>query len=60
MLKDISLYIKHPYTAGIIAVIWIGTLALYASDQRLPIIGMVFTNTVVSLLLAFLGLRPSR
>ena len=60
MFKDIALYIKHPYTAGTIAVIWIGTLGLYATDQKLPIVAMVFINTVASLVLSFVGFRPSR
>lgn len=60
MFKDIALYIKHPYTAGIIVIIWLGTLGLFATDQNLPIVAMVFIDTVVSLLLAFVGFRPSR
>ncbi|HTB49270.1 MAG TPA: hypothetical protein VK712_04265 [Verrucomicrobiae bacterium] len=60
MFKDMALYIKHPYTAGTIVVIWIGTLGLYDSDQKLPIVTMVFINTIVSLLLSFVGFRPSR
>jgi hypothetical protein len=60
MFKDIALYIKHPYTAGTIAVIWVGTLGLYAADQKLPIVLMVFIDTIVSLVLSFLGFRPSR
>lgn len=60
MFKDIALYIKHPYTAGTIAIIWIGTLGLYTTDQKLPIVTMVFANTIVSLILSFLGFRPSR
>jgi 4-hydroxybenzoate polyprenyltransferase len=60
MLKDIALYIKHPYTAGTIAVIWLGTFGLYASDQNLPIVKMVFINTLASLFLSYLGFRPSR
>lgn len=60
MFKDLSLYIKHPYTAGTIAVIWVGTLGLYASDQKMPIIAMLFADTIISLVLSFVGFRPSR
>lgn len=60
MFKDMALYIKHPYTAGTIAIIWLGTLGLYASDQNLPIVAMIFVDTIVSLLLALVGFRPSR
>ncbi len=60
MFKDIALYIKHPYTAGTIAIIWLGTLGIYMTDQKLPIVGMVFINTFASLVLSFVGFRPSR
>lgn len=60
MLKDIYLYIKHPYTAGTIIVIWLGTLGLYQSDQDLPIIVLVFINVIVSLFLSFIGFRSAR
>jgi len=60
MLKDLYLYVKHPYTAGAIMVIWIGTLGLYATDRELPIVTLIFVDVVVSLVLAFIGFRPSR
>jgi hypothetical protein len=60
MFKDIALYIKHPYTAGTIAIIWLGTLGIYMTDQKLPIVAMVFINTITSLILSFVGFRPSR
>ena len=60
MFKDIALYIKHPYTAGTIAAIWLGTLGLFAADQKLPIVAMIFINTLASLILSFVGFRPSR
>lgn len=60
MLKDLYLYVKHPYTAGTIMVIWLGTLGLYQTDKDLPIVTLIFIDVVVSLFLAFLGLRPSR
>lgn len=60
MLKDIFLYVKHPYTAGVIAIIWLGTLGLYQADQALPIVQLIFINVLVSLFLAFIGFRSSR
>lgn len=60
MLKDMYLYIKHPYTAGTIIVMWLGTLGLYHSDQDLPIIVLVFINVIVSLFLSFIGFRSAR
>lgn len=60
MFKDLYLYIKHPYTAGTIIVIWLGTLGLYQADQDLPIVTLVFIDVIVSLILAFVGFRSAR
>lgn len=60
MFKDLYLYIKHPYTAGTIIVIWLGTLGLYQADQNLPIVTLVFVDVIVSLILAFIGFRSAR
>lgn len=60
MSSNLYLYIKHPYTAGTIMVIWLGTLGLYATDRQLPIVTLIFVNVVVSLFLALIGFRPSR
>jgi hypothetical protein len=60
LFKNPSKYIKHPYTAGVIITLWVGTLGLYHADQQLPIVGLVFGNVIASLVLAFAGFRPSR
>lgn len=60
MFKDLYLYIKHPYTAGTIIVIWLGTLGLYQADQDLPIVTLIFIDVIASLILAFIGFRSSR
>lgn len=58
--SSLYLYVKHPYTAGTIIVIWLGTLGLYATDKDLPIVTLIFVDVVVSLFLAMIGFRPSR
>lgn len=58
--KNIALYTKHPYTAGIIIVLWVGTLGIYLSDQQLPLGMMVGCNAITTLFLAYLGFRVSR
>jgi fluoride ion exporter CrcB/FEX len=60
MLKNLYLYVKHPYTAGTISVIWLGTLGLYQADQSLPIVTLIFIDVSASLTLAFIGFRQSR
>lgn len=60
MFKDLLLYVKHPYTAGTIIMIWLGTLGLYEADQNLPIVTLIFINVIASLVLAFIGFRSAR
>lgn len=55
MLKEFLLFIKYPYTAGVIATIWIGTAILMAISADLPITSMVIIDTIVSVGLAAIG-----
>jgi hypothetical protein len=55
MLREIILYIKYPYTAGIIAIIWLGTAILMAINRDLDGVHMVMIDTVVSVLIAAIG-----
>lgn len=55
MLKEFILFIKYPYTAGVIATIWLGTAVLMAINNDLPIIPMVITNMAVSVIIAGVG-----
>ena len=55
MLKEFVLFIKYPYTAGVIATIWLGTAILMAVNRDLPAIRMVIIDMVVSVILAFIG-----
>ena len=55
MLKEFLLFIKYPYTAGVIATIWIGSAVLMAINRGLPEIRMVIINMFASVVLAFIG-----
>ena len=55
MLKEIILFIKYPYTAGIIAVIWLGTAILMAIHRDIDGIRMVMIDTLVSVFIAAIG-----
>jgi hypothetical protein len=55
MLREIILYIKYPYTAGIIAIIWLGSAILMAINRDLDAVRMVMIDTVVSVLIAAIG-----
>lgn len=55
MLKEFFLFIKYPYTAAIIATIWLGSAALLAMSDGLPLIRVVIINLFASVFLAFFG-----
>jgi len=55
MLKEFLLFIKYPYTAGVIATIWLGTAILMAINSGLPAIRMVIIDMIASVILALIG-----
>lgn len=60
MLKDFILFIKYPYTAGIIAVIWLGSAAFLAIDSNLSLMDVVIINMFVTVLIAAFGFRGKK
>ena len=59
-MKDLILFVKYPYTAGIIATIWLGSTIMYLIHQDLPIINVVIVNLIASSILAILGVRGKK
>ncbi len=55
MFKDFVLFVRYPYTAGIIATIWLGTAAFIAIDRSLNIVLMVGVTMFSSGIVALLG-----
>jgi hypothetical protein len=55
MLKDFILFIKYPYTAGVIVTIWLGSAALIAINEDLPMIRIVIINMLASVFIAYFG-----
>ena len=60
MLKEFILFIKYPYTAGVIATVWLCSAAIMAIDRDLPIVRMVMLNMIVSVILAVFGFRGKK
>lgn len=60
MLKDFLLFIKYPYTAGIIAVIWLGSSAFLAIDKDLDLFDVVVLDMVVTVIVAIFGFRGKK
>lgn len=57
MFKEFILFIKYPYTAGVIGIVWLGSAALLAIDHNLPLVGLVIINMFVSIVIAGFGFR---
>jgi hypothetical protein len=55
MFKDFILFIKYPYTAGVIITIWLGSAALMAINRSLPAIKVVIIDMIVTVIVALLG-----
>lgn len=60
MLRDFILFIKYPYTAGVIATIWLGSAALVAINHDLPLIRIVMIDMIVSVIVAAFGFRGKK
>jgi len=60
MLKEFILFIKYPYTAGVIGIIWLGSAALMAIDRGLPFIRIVAINMILSILISIFGFRGKK
>jgi hypothetical protein len=60
MLKEFILFIKYPYTAGVIGIIWLGSAALMAIDQDLPFIRIVVINMILSIVISVFGFRGKK
>ncbi|MBP9738522.1 hypothetical protein KBD20_02450 [Candidatus Saccharibacteria bacterium] len=57
MFKDVILFVKYPYTAGIIATMWIGTAILLGISSELDVINVMIINLFASCIIAILGFR---
>ena len=54
-MREFLLFIKYPYTAGVIATIWLGSAVLMALNRDLPTINMIIINMFVTVIIAFIG-----
>ncbi len=60
MHKEFLLFIKYPYTAGVIVTIWLGSAALLAINNDLPLIKIVIINMFASVFIAFMGFNGKK
>lgn len=55
MLKEMILFIKYPYTAGVIATFWLASAILMAIERDLDGIKIVMINTLLTVVVAMIG-----
>lgn len=57
MKKIILLSTSYPYTTGIIAVMWLGSVVLLGLDKTLSTEFVVFVNVLMTFVIASIGFR---
>ena len=55
MIKELLLFIKYPYTAGVIATIWLASAILMAIQRNLDGVRIVVINTLTTVVIALIG-----
>jgi hypothetical protein len=55
MLKEMLLFIKYPYTAGVIATIWLASAILMALNRDIDSIKIVMINALTTVVIALIG-----
>ncbi len=52
--------VRYPYTAGVIAIIWLGSATLLAITPTLPLQQIVIINSVATIVIAAVGFSTPR
>lgn len=60
MFREFALFVKYPYTAGIIATMWLSTAILFAIKKGLPVVAIVGFNMMATLIIAYMGFRGKK
>jgi hypothetical protein len=55
MLKEFFLFIKYPYTAGVIATVWIGSAFLMLISRGVSSFRIVLIDLIVTVIIALIG-----
>lgn len=55
MLKEVLFFIKYPYTAGVIATIWIGSAFLMLISRDIDAFKIVMVNVFTTVVIALIG-----
>ncbi len=58
--KKLVFQVRYPYTAGVLATIWLGTATLLAIDNSIQLKPLVFADCAASIIIALLGFSSRR
>ena len=57
-MKNLILFsTTYPYTAGIIAILWLGTVVFFRIDPSLPTNPVMTINVILTILISLVGFR---
>lgn len=57
---NLVFHVRYPYTAGVIAIVWLGTATLLAINSSLPVEQLVIINSFATLAIAGMGFTAPR
>ena len=59
-MREFLLFIKYPYTAGILSVVWLGAACLLVIDPNLSLLLVFGNNLFLTVIIALIGFRGKR
>ena len=57
---NLVFHVRYPYTAAVIAIMWLGTATLLAIQRSLPIQQFVIINSIATIVIATIGFNTPR
>ena len=54
-MKDFVLFVKYPYTAGIIGMLWMSAAAFLLIDNKLDVVFIVGVTMLASIIIGTIG-----
>jgi hypothetical protein len=59
-LTNLVFHVRYPYTAAVIAIVWLGTSTLLAISPKLPVEQLVIVNSLATIIIAAIGFTTPR
>lgn len=59
-LTNLVFHVRYPYTAAVIAIVWLGSATLLAIAPSLPVNQVVIINSIATIVIAAMGFTTPR